>query len=57
MLIRVAHRKMYHFNQCCGSGSGSVCFWGVPDMDPDPLVRVKDLAPEPAPDPSNFKQK
>jgi hypothetical protein len=40
-----------HFDQCCGSESGSTgstCFWA-----PDPLVRGMD----PDPDPSIFMQK
>jgi hypothetical protein len=43
--------------QCCGWGSGSTgstCFLGLPDLDPDPLVRGMDPDPDPAldPDPS-----
>jgi hypothetical protein len=38
---------MYSFIQCCGSGSesgsvGSVCFLGLLDSNPDPLVRGMD---------------
>jgi hypothetical protein len=40
--------------QCCGCGSGSTgstCFLGLRDLDPDPLVRGMDPDPDPALDP------
>ncbi len=39
-------------SQCSGS-TGSICFFGLPDLDPDPLVRGMD----PDPDPSFIKRK
>ncbi len=32
-------------------------FLGLPDQDPDPLVRGMDTDPDPAPDPSIIMQK
>jgi hypothetical protein len=41
------------WDQC--SGSGSTCFFGIPD--PDPLVRGMDPDPALDPDPSIIMQK
>ncbi len=38
-----------------GSVSGTICFWGLSDPHPDPLVTSMDPAPDPVPDPSIIK--
>ncbi len=62
-LFVVPQTKIYWCKQCCGSGSesGSTCFLGLQDPDPDPLVRCMDPDADPAldpdPDPSIIMQK